>query len=688
MTHARLTIFRAAWLLLISALLASGPVQAQTTGGTNIRVALVADGAPVPGQPWTIALRFTPSSPEWHGYWKNPGDAGVGMNLQWRLPPGWRAGEPLYPVPTTLVIGDLMNHVFEGEHAVLVPFSVPAGAQGAGVPPIALTLDYLACTDQICVPERARLSLDPAQAQADPRFDGWRARLAPLLDQPARFAVAGQTLRLAVPLPASLALRGPHLFVEQRDLVHYAGGQRFSTAGNQLIAELPLADTAETTATPGRIAGILAFGDGNGVRFEAVPGTVPPAGTPLAGSPGEGPPLFWLALLGALAGGLLLNVMPCVFPILSLKAMALARAGGAESAARRDGLAYTAGVVIACLALGMILLALRASGEQVGWAFQLQEPGVVVALLVLALAITANFAGLFEVPALAVAGRGAGSGSFLTGLLAAFVATPCTGPFMAAAMGAALLLPWPQALALFGALGLGLALPFLALGFVPRLRRMIPRPGPWMARFQRIMAIPMGLTALALVWLCWRLGGPAFAAAALLLGLLATGMLAMLWGRRWGTGATRKMAAAALGAGGLALAFALPALFAAPLRGEAAGMLDAKPFSEAALARARAGGKPVFVYFTADWCLTCKVNENAAIERASTRDAFRAAGVTVLVGDWTRRDEAITRFLTAQGAAGVPLYLWYPAGGSQPPRQLPQVLTPALLAELARGTAG
>ncbi len=680
MTHARPTILVRAMLALLLALAAWLPAQAQQSGGNNMRVTLVADGPPMPGQTWTLALHFVPKTSEWHGYWKNPGDAGAGMRLDWRLPQGWTAGEPLYPVPKTLVIADLMNHVFEGEHTVLVPVSVPANAAVANPAPIGLEIDYLACTDQICVPERAKLSIDPSAAVRDPRFDRWRAQIAPLLDQPARYAIAGRLLRVAIPLPASLPVAAPHVFIENRDLVNYAGAQAFSRVGDQLIAEVPLAEEA---TDPGELRGILALGDGNGIRFGGTAGSVPANGEPVGTAVGGGAvPTFWLALLGALAGGLLLNVMPCVFPILSLKAMALARAGGEESGARRDGLAYAGGVILACLALGGLLPLLKAGGEQVGWAFQLQEPGVVVGLLVQATAITENFLGMFEIPSLSVSGSGAGGGSFLTGLLAAFVATPCTGPFMAAAMGAALLLPWPQALALFAALGLGLAMPFLLLGFVPPLRRLIPRPGPWMARFQRLMAIPMGLTALALVWLCWRLGGAAFAAGAVVVAGLAVLVLITLWGQH---SARRTVSLAALGLAMVVAGVGLPRVYERPSRVGEGGMLDSKPFSEAALASAQAIGKPVFVYFTADWCLTCKVNEGAAIERAATRDAFRKAGVTVLVGDWTQRDEAITRFLTAQGAAGVPLYLWYPAGGAAP-RQLPQVLTPSLLEELARGT--
>jgi thiol:disulfide interchange protein len=396
------------------------------------------------------------------------------------------------------------------------------------------------------------------------------------------------------------------------------------------------------------------------------------------------PPL-WTLILGALAGGLLLNIMPCVFPILSLKAIALARASQSEAKARAEGFAYSAGVVIACVALGGLLLALRAAGEQVGWAFQLQEPGVVVALLVLAAAITANFAGLFELPSLSVTRGGEPAGAFATGLLAAFVATPCTGPFMAAALGAALLLPTPQALLLFALLGLGLALPFLLLGFVPPLRRMLPKPGAWMERFRRLMAIPMGLTALALVWLTAQLGGRNFGGIAL---VLVVGVLIALFvvGRLQKAGKMAWPAFALIVAPFLAFALiALPSAYAAKGAEAKISIHSPQAFSRESLARARASGKPVFVWFTADWCVTCKVNESTSIERDNVREAFEQAGVVTMVGDWTVRDPEITAFLTEQGAAGVPLYLWY-APGAATPERLPQVLTPDLLAAQARGT--
>jgi len=662
-------------IVLISALLAF-PAAAEN----HIAAELVAEGSAKPGETVELAIRFTPE-PGWHGYWSNPGDAGYGMRLEWDLPPGWQAGAPQYPVPQRLVIAGLMNHVYEGEYALLVPLSVPLEVAPGTVVPIALNAEWLACTDKVCVPERGsftlRLKVGAGDA-ADTRFDAWRAALPPLLDRMATFALTEKTLRIAIPLPASFALSNPHVFLGEDGVVDYAAAQRFYRQGDVLIAEL----VRKGSANPGSISGIIELdGGGNGVAFEGEPGTVPTGGEPVGGAGTVETPL-WLLLGGALLGGLLLNIMPCVFPILSLKALSLARAGESEAQARREGLAYTAGVILAVLALGGLLLVLRAGGEEIGWAFQLQEPGVVVALLLLAAAITANFAGLFELPSLSFAGAGKPGGAFATGLLAAFVATPCTGPFMAAAMGAALLLPTPLALLLFAALGLGLALPFLVLGFVPPLRRLLPRPGKWMETFRRIMAIPMGLTALALLWLAWRLGGAAFAIAALGLAIaLLTGLSVAGRLQRAGKSALAPVAlslATVVGVGVLLL----PQLQSARAAGSEQGVIAAKPFSDAALAEARASGKPVFVWFTADWCLTCKVNEGVAIEREATRKAFEDAGVVALAGDWTRRDPEITRFLTQQGAAGVPLYLWYPAGGE--PQQLPQVLTPDSLVSLAK----
>ncbi len=649
----------------------AAPVTAQREN--YIAADLVAEGDPVPGETLTVALRFRPQE-GWHGYWANPGDAGEGMRLDWQLPDGWEAGEPLYPVPEELELLGLINHTYSDPYAVLVPIEVPQSAGVANIAPITVDAQWLACSDRLCVPEQATLTLRFPQETPElaAQFDEHRAAIPALIDSPGSFEVRSDTLRLAIPLPASLDLADPHVFIEQKDVIDYAAPQTFYRQGDMLVAEIA---RGGLRVEPGELRGILAFADeGEGVRFEAVPGEVPAGGTRIGPRTVDTP----LALLlgGALLGGLLLNLMPCVFPILSLKALTLARAGGEEKQARIEGLAYTAGVVLACLALGALVLALRAGGTQVGWAFQLQEPLVVAGLLVIATLITANFMGLFEIPNLPIRTRGEG-GAFATGLLAAVVATPCTGPFMAAALGAALLLPAAQALLLFGALGLGLALPFLLLGFVPALRRILPRPGAWMATFRRLLAIPMGLTALALVWLSWRLGGASFAFAAAALAILP---VVALTARRNGN---RLVAAIAVVAA-LYFAASLPFREVEQVADGSESVLEPVAYSEAALAEARASGAPVFLWFTADWCLTCKVNEQVAIERDATRAAFEEAGVVAMRGDWTRRDPEITRYLEEWESAGVPLYVWYPGGGEG--EKLPQVLTPDLLGDLAAGT--
>ena len=666
----------AALLLAILAAFAALPVLAN-----NIDTRLAVEGPVAPDDTVTLAIVQEPK-PTWHGYWLNPGDAGFGMDTTWTLPDGYAVGEPEYPVPEPLVIGNLMNHVYEGPYAILVPLTVPAAAVPGQSVEIGLQASWLACTDEICVPERGTFTAQVMIAAADAapphdaQFDEWRAHLPAPLAEKGRYEVVGETLRIAVPVAPGADVTSPHLFPAADGFAKYVAPQSFSRNGNWLIVETG-ADDGSSSGQP--YEAVLRLGDGTGLAVTLEAGDVPNAGEAIAGLPATGgalPGLAWLLLL-AFAGGVILNVMPCVFPILSLKAISLAKAN--EQGAHKDALAYTAGIMVAVLLLGAVLLALRAAGQEVGWAFQLQEPATIVLLLILASAITANLAGLFEMM-LPIGRSSHGSGAFLTGLLAAFVATPCTGPFMAAAMGAALLLPVPDAMALFAALGLGLAFPFLLIGFVPTIRRLLPKPGAWMNRFRRIMAVPMGLTALALVWLTWRIGGIAL----LSLGLVATSLvLALLFE----TGRRQKLGLYARGAVLAAFALALIATAIAGAMTTSAPAVEdelgATEFTDAALAEARASGKPVFAYFTADWCVTCKVNEATAINRTDTRQAFEKAGVIVIRGDWTRRDATITRYLESQGAAGVPLYVWYAPGAEG--EVLPQILTTGKLTALASG---
>ncbi len=678
MFFARLFPALAACLLLLSPAM----IQAQSGVGQALKIParLVALDAATPGSEMLVAVAFTPE-PGWHGYWKNPGDAGFGLTLDWALPNGWNAGTPEFPVPQRLVIGGLMNHVYKGDHAVLVPVRIPADAADRGRVTLHVDAEWLACAD-ICIPQRDTLQLTVALGVSpapSALHASWRAAIAPVMDRAGTYARSGDTVRLAIPVPATLDLPDPHVFVATPNVVGYAAAQAFSRRGDMLLVEMA---ASRSDGGAGQFEGLLAFGDGGGVAFTADAGTVPDGKgfEPLAVSTGT--PSLVILLLSALAGGLLLNVMPCVFPILSLKALSLAKSSAGEQAARHEGLAYTAGVVLACLALGALLLALRAGGQQVGWAFQLQEPAVVVALFALAAAITANLAGLFELPTLARHNSGKPAGAFGTGVLAAIAATPCTGPFMAAALGAALLLPPAEALLLFGALGLGLALPFLAIGFVPALRRMLPKPGAWMERFRRAMAVPMGLTALALVWLLAQLGGRGFALV-VVIGVFGLVVAFAIVGRLQRKGRMAWPAFALVAAPFVVFAaIAAPASYDSTKRFAAASRLDPVPYSSDALTEARATGQPVFLWFTADWCVTCKVNERVAIERAATEEAFAAAGVIAMRGDWSQPDGEIVAFLEQQGVAGIPLYVWYaPAGTAE---ILPPVLTPDTLVRRAK----
>jgi DsbC/DsbD-like thiol-disulfide interchange protein/cytochrome c biogenesis protein CcdA len=663
------------------------PGYAQLRGQTNIEAALVAETSqPAPGSTVMLAIDMKPK-PGWHGYWKNPGEAGFAADLKWTLPKGVTTGAARFPVPERLIVEGLMNHVFNGNHALLVPLTLPDGlAKGSRIP-IRMSGDWLACTDQVCVPEHADLSLDltvgdGSIAPADrAKFDGWRTKLPKPLGSPARFSVAGDVVRIGIPFPASLAAENAWFFAATDKAVAYLGPQKVTRSGDLLVIETKKAGFGFTP--PQQLDGVLAIKGGQGFEVSATPGTVAGGGNDSDST------TILLALGGAILGGLLLNIMPCVFPVISLKAFGLARAGGNEAEAKREALAYAAGVILTCLALGGALLALRAGGMAVGWAFQLQDPRVILALLLLTTAIALNLAGLFHLRGFgggdALASQGGTSGAFWTGALAAFVATPCTGPFMAAALGAALVLPVAAALAIFAGLGFGLALPFLLLGFVPALRRKMPRPGPWMATFQKWMSVPMFLTAAALVWLLWRQTGQG----GLILGLVAAAALgALLWfvAKRQPLGLSFAMLLAGVGVLTLGWTPLLPKVVA---QRAIASLPGAEPFTEAHLNALRSEGRPVFAYFTADWCVTCKVNEKAAIERAEVAKAFKAGNVAVLVGDWTNGDAALGRFLEANGRSGVPLYLFYPGGKDAAgtlPKILPQVLTPGMLVELVKPT--
>ena len=647
------------FFLLLLAIVAA-PAAAQAPRQNAIQPELLVETRVVPGGEAELAILMR-TKPGWHGYWLNPGDAGLPMSVEWSLPPGWSVGPMRYPVPVKLLVAGIVNHVFERDYAILLRVKAPPRVTGSHR--ISAKMRWLACTDKICVPESGTVTLavpTGGTAMPDARFNDWRRALPRPLTAPAKFELTADTLRLAIPLPASADIGEPYFFPAEDGPIDYAAPQTFTRKGDTLVAELQ-----RRRGDPTTISGVLAFGDGRGLELRAIPGAVPDSGVGLNA--------LLLALLGALAGGILLNLMPCVFPILALKALHLARSGGDEATARRDALGYAAGAMVGTGALGIALLAIRAGGSAAGWAFQLQDPRTILLLALLATAITLNLLRVFELPV--IGGERNPTGSFGTGALAAFVATPCAGPFLGAALGTTLLLPAAGSIAVFLMLGLGLALPFVIVAFVPALRSKLPKPGAWMVKLQRILAIPMALTALACLWLLWRQGGVSGLAAGIVsVGLLVAALILI--------GRNQRRGQPAIALASILILVAAAAPITGIGRGEvgvvgrpAAGTV---PWSEQAIAARLTDGRPVFVYFTADWCLTCKVNEGAAINRKAVQDAFAKAGVATLVGDWTNGDPAITRLLESRGRAGVPLYLWYEPGKPEP-EELPQVLTPGML---------
>ncbi len=674
-------------LALVGIATASAQVPDPYSAGPHLATKLIAESAtPASGSKVTLAYDVTPQK-GWHGYWQNPGDAGFPAKFAWTLPAGVTAGQPAYPVPTTLIIADLMNYVFEQHYTLLVTLDIPAGLAPGTVLPIKLRSNYLVCTEEICVPEAADLSVNltvgdgAIQTATRAQFDAFRQAIPKPIGMGAQYQVIGKTVRIGVPYPAATPLEKAYFFPVTQGAVNYAAPQKVMRDGDRLVIE------TEAGKASGPIDGVLRIGNAKGLTVSATPGTVAPAAGngAAAGVPAGVLVATLIALGGAILGGLILNIMPCVFPILSLKALSLAKGSVDEREARREALAYTGGVLTVIMGLGATILALRAGGAAVGWAFQLQSPATIVVLLLLVIALTLNLAGLFEIPTPRFVDSASGaSGAFATGALAAIIATPCTGPFMGAALGAALVLPWYAALAVFFGLGFGLAIPFLLIGFVPALRKALPKPGAWMETFRQILAVPMGLTA---IWLAWVLGGEAGIDGITLglIGALGVAIVLFVVGKRQHRGLSAHWLSVVLMIGvTAATAYSVRAVPKGAAASAALAAESKTAFTEEKLAEARAKGQPVFAYFTADWCLTCKVNERVAIDTDQVKAVFAKHNVAVMVGDWTDGDPKLGRFIEQHNRAGVPLYLFYKPGATEP-EILPQVLTPAMLSELAGG---
>ncbi|WP_119679171.1 protein-disulfide reductase DsbD family protein [Indioceanicola profundi] len=725
-----LTARRRAGLILAGALIATATtaLAANPVRTENVEAELTAEGAAVPGQTLWIAKTQRIRS-GWHTYWINPGDSGIATSINWELPEGWQAGDIVWPAPERFPIGPLVNFGYKDEVHLLVPVTVPETAVPGETVTLTANADWLVCED-ICIPESAVLTLDvpvaaePAQPspEAAALFAEARASLPVPSPVQANFTAGpdAHELRLELPDLGSGRVESAFFFPEHWAVTPANGEQSFEAGPDGLRLTMP---ALPGTEMPETVTGVLVLTenlDGGQPVRQALAISAPvrkdaaaaasPAGGATGGASGGGEPAMTQAamdtaatgLLGALLlamlGGALLNLMPCVFPVLSMKALALIRHDAAH--ARTHGLAYTAGVLVCFAAVAGALIALRAGGAQIGWGFQLQDPLVVGILAYVMFLLGLWMSGVYSLGGRvqgvghSLATRGGYAGSFFTGVLATVVATPCTAPFMGTAIGFALLQPWAVSLSVFLALGLGMALPFLALTWSPALLRRLPRPGLWMDRVKQALAFPLYATAVWLVWVLSIQAGPN-AVAAVLGGMVLLGFGAWLFGvtrespGMWRTGGSVLA--------GIALVLALvttaqvPAV-ATPASGLTPGVKDAKadhePFSEARLEELRAEGRPVFVNFTAAWCITCLVNENTSLGSASVKQAMAERGVVYLKGDWTNRDAEIARVLERFGRNGVPLYLLYRPGEAEP-EVLPQLLTEGIVLEaLAKAPAG
>lgn len=697
----------------------------------HVRAELIAQAPQgvAPGQPLWLGLQLT-HQPDWHSYWKNPGDSGLPTELHWELPAGLEAGEVAWPVPHPIRVGTMVNYGYEGEVLLAVPLQVTPLFKppllSTGNVTVRLRASWLVCRVE-CIPEEGQFALSlPVQGSTALHSAAFAQQLAA---QPVALAgdasaqidgehlqvrvaglpasVQGQTLLLLPETPAVLqhVAQADPRWTQTWDGAVWAARLPLSPDRGGNISQLPLLLVpAGTDQGAGPVAGtawrtvaavqgqwtpaaraevslaLAAALAANQAAQQAAPAPVPPPSVKT----------WLLALLGGLVGGLLLNLMPCVFPILALKVVGFARHGQARRAQRLAGLAYTAGVVLSFLALGGLLLALRAAGEQLGWGFQLQSPGVVAALAALFTLIGLNLAGLFEFSQFVPSGlasmqaRHPVADAFLSGVLAVAVASPCTAPFMGASLGLAVALPTLQALAVFAALGLGMALPYLLAAWLPGVARCLPRPGAWMQTFRQALAFPMFATV---VWLVWVLGQQSGmdGAGALLALLVALAALVWAWalpGRsRWWL-----VALALLGNGWLLAVVGPYVIQPAPAHSSGEGIAAAgsvgeqrwQPWSAQRVAELSAAGQPVFVDFTAAWCVTCQYNKRTTLADTSLLADFAAHKVALLRADWTLRDPAITAALAQLGRNGVPVYVLYAQG------RAPVVLTEILSVQEVR----
>ena len=715
----------AASLGLLGATADAAPVKTE-----HVTAELVAErSAAQPGQTLAIGLRLQ-HLPHWHTYWRNPGDSGLPTTLRWTLPEGSRAGEIEWPAPKRLPIGPLVNYGYEGELLLPLRYTAPANARPGETLTLRAQANWLVCKD-ICIPESATLQLrlpvlatsatPGATAHAALFERGAAERAQPLQDWSAELQRAGRDLLLtleskaAAPAPAQVQqIPQIHVFPYPEQLLVPAKHEVYRTPRGYAV-RLMLQDGV---ALPGSLGGIAVAQDEpalgartvwggrhRSVEFDApvrnvaaialpagaraLSETMPQPGHVGAGATPRGADLgLLMALVLAFIGGMVLNLMPCVFPVLSIKLLALAQQATHKRSLRTHAGAYSAGVVLSFVALAGALLALRAAGNAVGWGFQLQEPAVVFVLALLFFALGLNLLGSFEfgnlVPQRLASWRAQrpAADAFASGVLAVVAASPCTAPFMGAALGFAITQSAPVALGVFAALGLGMALPYALFVLMPGWRARLPRPGPWMLRLKQLLALPMFATV---AWLLWVLGQQAGGDASLRTLLVMLGLVVLLWvaGLPNVRGVAGKAAGLLVFTAMLAWSWpqALPpvplAQAGAPQGAPAPD--DWLPYDESVLAQRVAQGQPVFVDFTAAWCVSCQVNKRLVLHSDETMQAFAQSKVTLMRADWTNRDVRITNALARLGRNGVPVYVLIRPG--REPLLLPEILTHRLVRE-------
>lgn len=628
-------------------------------------------------------------APRWHTYWQNPGDAGMATTIDWSLPAGATAGEILWPAPKRIMIGPVANYGYEDEVTLLSKIKLPETLRPGENFSLRAVVDWLVC-EEICIPEQVTLSLSlpvvgkgMAAAISTREIEAARAKLPTENAWPFSTSIANDRIELVAASsdiqPSRIA--SAHFFASEWGVIKHAGDQPLRVENGKLSLRL---DPYESKL-PQTLRGVLVVNEADGSQISYTV-EAPIMGALAANTPQTA--VSDIGILTALAfaffGGIILNLMPCVFPVLSIKVFSLVNHSRMSRRQRHlHGISYTAGVLACFAVFAGIVLAFKAGGAELGWGFQFQSPLFVLFLAYLMFAVGLSQSGVIAFGGSlsrlgAYGGNDGYAASFLAGGLAAIVATPCTAPFMATALGFAIGQPAPVLLAIYIALGLGLALPYLLLCYWPALLRVLPRPGAWMERLKQALAFPMYATAIWLIWVLAQQAG-ANAVAAALGGMLLIAFAAWLTssaGKSWRTPAYGLSLATLVSAITLGVFFTKDAT--PPLQAPNPNARY-EAFTPTRLDELRAQNRPVFVNLTASWCITCLVNERLALERANVVSAFETANIVYLKGDWTHRDPAITQMLAKFGRNGVPLYVFYPAGKISEPVVLPQILTPDIV---------